>query len=173
MQLQTYWLDIKSYSSPSSLNSSRHDDSDSKINELSGSQSQVALRHEKLSLNKKTKSLVDWNTDVLLRLLRQIVARRGSSSEIDNPSCERSESLKVVPSESATHITLDEVKEIIHMPGFDAEALHKQPDPDSITLDADVVLQMKNFVTTIASLYRNNPFHNFEHACHVAMSVVK
>jgi hypothetical protein len=29
------------------------------------------------------------------------------------------------------------------------------------------------YVTAIASMYRNNPFHNFEHASHVTMSVTK
>jgi hypothetical protein len=33
--------------------------------------------------------------------------------------------------------------------------------------------QLHNYVATIASLYRDNPFHNFEHASHVTMSVVK
>jgi hypothetical protein len=33
--------------------------------------------------------------------------------------------------------------------------------------------QLRRYVTKIASLYRDNPFHNFEHASHVTMSVVK
>jgi hypothetical protein len=33
--------------------------------------------------------------------------------------------------------------------------------------------QLSSFVSSIAALYQDNPFHNFEHASHVTMSVVK
>jgi hypothetical protein len=33
--------------------------------------------------------------------------------------------------------------------------------------------QLRAYITTVASMYRNNPFHNFEHACHVTMSIIK
>jgi 3'5'-cyclic nucleotide phosphodiesterase len=33
--------------------------------------------------------------------------------------------------------------------------------------------QLEKYVTTIASLYRSNPFHNFEHASHVTISINK
>ena len=33
--------------------------------------------------------------------------------------------------------------------------------------------QLRNYVTLIAKAYRDNPFHNFEHASHVTMSAVK
>jgi hypothetical protein len=44
---------------------------------------------------------------------------------------------------------------------------------NSIELADEVTSQLHNYVSTIASLYRDNPFHNFEHASHVTMSVVK
>jgi len=42
-----------------------------------------------------------------------------------------------------------------------------------VALDETVMTQLQNYVTSIALLYRSNPFHNFEHASHVTMSVVK
>merc|ERR1712157_201674 len=33
--------------------------------------------------------------------------------------------------------------------------------------------QLKDYLTQIASMYQQNPFHNFEHACHVTSSVRK
>jgi hypothetical protein len=33
--------------------------------------------------------------------------------------------------------------------------------------------QLSSFVSSIASMYQDNPFHNFEHVSHVTMSVVK
>ena len=39
---------------------------------------------------------------------------------------------------------------------------------------ADKPRQLKDYVSAIAATYReDNPFHNFEHASHVTMSVVK
>jgi hypothetical protein len=46
-------------------------------------------------------------------------------------------------------------------------------DAESIELDSDVVSQLRNYVNAIASRYQNNPFHSFDHACHVTMSVHK
>lgn len=40
-------------------------------------------------------------------------------------------------------------------------------------LNDDVVQQLREYVANVAALYRCNPFHNFEHASHVTMSVVK
>jgi class 3 adenylate cyclase len=43
----------------------------------------------------------------------------------------------------------------------------------SNTIDPEVASQLKSYVTGIATMYRDNPFHNFEHASHVTMSVTK
>jgi 3'5'-cyclic nucleotide phosphodiesterase len=37
----------------------------------------------------------------------------------------------------------------------------------------EVSKQVSKYIDIIANLYRNNPFHNFEHACHVAMATKK
>ena len=46
-------------------------------------------------------------------------------------------------------------------------------DPENITLDEKICNQLQEYVTIIASTYRDNPFHNYEHACHVQMSMMK
>ena len=43
----------------------------------------------------------------------------------------------------------------------------------SDTIGEEVVGQLRNHVVGIASMYRKNPFHSFEHASHVTMSVQK
>jgi class 3 adenylate cyclase len=43
----------------------------------------------------------------------------------------------------------------------------------SDSVEPEVVSQLKNYVTGIATMYQDNPFHNFEHASHVTMSVTK
>ena len=66
---------------------------------------------------------------------------------------------------------MDEVKEIVTLPRF-KEAKY-QDDPELFSLDPLVAQQLHDYVSNIAAIYRVNPFHNFEHASHVAMSVVK
>ena len=66
---------------------------------------------------------------------------------------------------------LDEVAEVIRLPTFDARNFKGHVDPSSIELDSKVMSQLKRYVTIIAAMYRSNPFHNFEHASHVLMSV--
>jgi len=43
---------------------------------------------------------------------------------------------------------------------------------DNIELDPRVVTQLHEFMTTIATLYNDNPFHSFAHASHVAMALM-
>jgi hypothetical protein len=40
-------------------------------------------------------------------------------------------------------------------------------------LDPVALDQLENYVSTMASMYRYNPFHNFEHASPAVVSVVK
>jgi hypothetical protein len=68
---------------------------------------------------------------------------------------------------------IEEVQEIINLPNFDERTLKGKKDPYSIELPEAVFDQLKSYVTNIAATYRDNPFHNFEHASHVLMSVSK
>merc|ERR1711988_986588 len=68
---------------------------------------------------------------------------------------------------------LDEVKEVITLPEFNARAANKSGDYEFLELPEAVSRQLHEYVRSIAGLYRNNPFHNFEHASHVTMSVIK
>jgi hypothetical protein len=57
------------------------------------------------------------------------------------------------------------------MPNFDERAFRLSIEP--LELEPVVVKQLRNFVDVVCSMYHDNPFHNFEHASHVAMSVTK
>ena len=114
----------------------------------------------------KTARLIDWNKDVLLRLLKAIVARRQARNE--------SEPLNV-PDENfdrAQGVTvLDEVKEVVALPAFEPLVVKREVNPDTIDLGVDVEEELGSYIATIASMYRDNPFHNFDHASHVTLSV--
>lgn len=81
------------------------------------------------TFSKKTARLIDWNTEVLSRRVKAIIAHR--ESLID-------------------------------------------PDVTDIKLDPVVTKQLRQYVEKIATTYREeNPFHNFDHASHVMLSIEK
>lgn len=109
--------------------------------------------------NEKIDRLVDWNTDILARLLRSVVSHRLSKMN-GRPQNE----IIRVPSQTGTmpnSLPIEEVREIIELPDFDPNISH---DPDSIKLDITVLSQLRAYVAAIAATYggSNNPFHNFE-----------
>jgi hypothetical protein len=117
--------------------------------------------------SKRMTRLIDWNVDVLLRLLKLIAAAR--SGPQSKPHAKR-----VAQTNSKTGATvLDEVREIIALPKFDAETAAKRENVESIKIDEKVFAQLSTYVASIAAMYRDNPFHNFEHASHVTLSVLK
>ena len=105
----------------------------------------------------KTTRLIDWNVDVLCRLLKQVVASRlGTSKREDlSPPNEERYMLRNVQ-------VIDEIKEIITLPEFDVKAALLQEECDDIELPTEVIEQLHDFVCNIAAIYRGNPFHNFE-----------
>jgi hypothetical protein len=75
------------------------------------------------------------------------------------------------PSEGKT--CLDEVTEVIRLPKFEAKAAAIGDEYKKVQISETVKAQLREYVSIIASSYRDNSFHNFEHACHVTMSVSK
>ncbi len=164
--LKTFWL--TSNTSPATPAG----DSGSEGNSGDG---KASLSVQDADLVSKTRRLVDWNTDLLVRMAREIVANRQAY-----PERKRLPNMSGRPSGSATFkkrsdsidtIPLDEVAEIIHLPEFHNGST--SVDVQKVELDPEVQQQIKDYVETIASMYRPNAFHNFEHASHVCMSVAK
>ena len=108
-------------------------------------------------MDEKIQRIVDWNTDVLLRFLKLVVARRDkqqNSGEVDWNT------------ESFVNTSiLEEVVEIITLPNFSMAT----GDRDEEIVDDQVAKQLREYVHSIALMYRTNHFHNFEHASHVTM----
>jgi len=122
------------------------------------------------ALDEKLERLVDWQVEVLSGLIRQIIALRNVTKE--RISSTKSTSV-LVKSNFEGGTVLDEVKEIIQLPVFDAELVSRQQDPNSIGLEYEVSTQLHDFVHEIAEAYHHNPFHNFEHASHMTMTLVQ
>jgi hypothetical protein len=112
-------------------------------------------------LDEKGARLASWNTEILLRHLKMIVASRGE--------CETSSDLvddwALLLSFDAC--VFDEVIEIVDLP-----TLTKNPEvscDDTAIIGSCIREQLFDFVVSIARLYPENSFHNFEHASHVTM----
>jgi hypothetical protein len=167
-KLQTYWLQLHSdkggsedVSSGDGDNSSESTDDDNAAEDLSPVK-KIWTRKEK-----RIQGLIDWNVRVLAGLLKKIHASRGEEAP-SKPSTWYDDSGSIFSGNP-----LDEVEEVIQLPGFKATTHLTIRDHESISLDPEVVAQLGRYVAKVASMYQDNPFHNFEHASHVSMSVVK
>eukprot|EP00980_Cylindrotheca_fusiformis_P027395 scaffold20324_cov86-Cylindrotheca_fusiformis.AAC.3 len=116
--------------------------------------------------------LVEWNVEILTSLLQQIVAARGDISSDDtlDPNLSSFENSVVYQKGSTVP---DEFTPIIPLKRFDVDELKSRRTPSSIKIGDEVRSQLRNFISSIAGMYRDNAFHNFEHAGHVTASVKK
>ncbi|CAJ1960722.1 unnamed protein product [Cylindrotheca closterium] len=187
-KLQTYWLltkqeeasiNITSHAVDSAFTDDEASQSGSGIflnspsvnSEFSLDLGTSTLEDIEKSLPSRTRRLCQWNVDVLTRLLKQIVAHR-LASDLGNKDWESDLSRR--EKEIRRHISvLDEVVEIIPLPGFDQSVYKGQQAHERIELSEAVIEQIRLYVACIAAMYKDNPFHNFEHASHVMMSVSK
>ena len=97
--------------------------------------------------------LVDWNVDVLKRLLKQVVARRialgKQQMDPNHPLMMKTE----VNIGCDTYV-LDEVSEIIRLPGY--TRCDRSKDPNKLELPELVTKQLRLYVASIAAMHREN-----------------
>jgi len=121
----------------------------------------------------RLRHLIDFNVDVLENLLKDLVAFNLS---IRSSSRHKSSSqLQVTTAQGGANMSMprDEIVEVIPVPEMTKRNLAKVT-PDNVALPPQVASQMRDFITSLAYAHNNqNPFHNFDHATHVAMSVRK
>lgn len=115
-------------------------------------------RTQVVKLPPKIQRLVDWNANVLLRLLKKIEGYRQATSAIKEHVRDRQH----FAGPDAT--VLDEVQEVVKLPKPSTSNQLINVDLDEVELSPEVVRQLHLLVVKIASMYHNNAFHNFEHA---------
>ena len=108
---------------------------------------------------------ISWNTETLISLLKQVVAHRNAMVAAGK----QGEMLTDFDTEQTLRNgkvsdCLGEVQEIIALPEYDSSVASLQKHPDTVELSGEVKEQMRAYVSCIASMYRENHFHNFEHA---------
>jgi class 3 adenylate cyclase len=108
---------------------------------------------------------IEWQVDLLQRLISQIIAgRQGKARE----EFSRPEVIK------RDGTVLEEISESIELPKFDPRAAKAVATKNSeVKVPAQVVSELREFVKNVAQRYRDNPFHSFAHAVHVTMSANK
>jgi hypothetical protein len=112
----------------------------------------------------KLERLVDWNTDVFCGVLKQVVARNRSFGRIKEKSVMDATDFKTAGA------AVDEVVEVIELPEL---AQTSSDEATVVPLDPKVAIQVRCFIKKIASMYRNNPFHNFEHVSYYKCGFVR
>jgi 3'5'-cyclic nucleotide phosphodiesterase len=123
----------------------------------------------RLKVPKKDEKLVDWICELLQSYIKKIVATRDVSKGVHRCSIP-----PVVPPLIPNGIPMEEVVEAIILPEFKiAQSPYHHRGSNLIELNPTVSLQVYELSCAIVSKYNDNPFHNFEHACHVTMSVSK
>lgn len=155
--MPTYWVVPRDGISSSDVIDGAGNTGTEKSEETIDLEDTVAL-DRKLEL--KTERLIEWNTDILARLIRGIVARRKTRKEPepDLKSCSGSSHASMC----GKGLVIDEVQEIIDLPEFDPS--QATDSPESVILDPVVLSQLRAYVAAVASTYHGpeNPFHNFE-----------
>ncbi|CAB9522084.1 Receptor-type guanylate cyclase gcy [Seminavis robusta] len=176
-QMQTFWLQARSKDTASKASTSTNSDETSAgamlesllPSSMHASRCQQGHVDPKAKLNEKTLRLVDWNVDILIKMLQEIEARRLSTDVALDP-CERLSQLEEQYL-CKTDMVLNEVREIIVLPEYKTELTSHEPK--MVRFSFGIVEQLRQYILIIASNYHKNAFHNFEHASHVTMSVVK
>jgi 3'5'-cyclic nucleotide phosphodiesterase len=162
--LHTYWLNIQSNTTMSKA-----------LSESDGSKADVESFTNDIStgtidivpLSDKNVKMIDWICELLQKQIKSIVSARGP-----NQKQNRSSSL-LLPHIEESSAPIDEIVEYIVLPEFSKSKSGVNYNSEQTTLNEDVVSQLNQLISTLAQSYNNNPFHNFEHACHVTMSVNK
>lgn len=126
-------------------------------------------------LDERKKRSVHWISEIMVKLLRQIAARRAVSGGWHISGKNKKIHAK---NASAGNVAgdlqvVDELQDIITLPRFDKSLARKQADSDKVKLPDEAQSQLHNYISWVALLYRDNPFHNMDHAAHVTMSVSK
>ena len=120
-------------------------------------------------IDEKLSRLVDWNVEVLVGLLKRVVARANAMGKSRKSIAPRNYEAAALTGDGTAR---DEIRMVIELPDFDQE-VSELSRRDDVQLDPQVVRELHDYVSAIASGYKKNEFHNFEHASHVILSSTK
>eukprot|EP00526_Cylindrotheca_closterium_P001661 CAMPEP_0113641374 /NCGR_PEP_ID=MMETSP0017_2-20120614/21721_1 /TAXON_ID=2856 /ORGANISM="Cylindrotheca closterium" /LENGTH=1133 /DNA_ID=CAMNT_0000552715 /DNA_START=78 /DNA_END=3479 /DNA_ORIENTATION=+ /assembly_acc=CAM_ASM_000147 len=163
-QMQTYWL------RNSNVDTSEKNGSQENSGTVDTERSSNHEDDDDLGIVVTTKQerLVEWSVEILGSLLQQVMSSR-SDVVADKGAVSLKEQMI-----GKDKKVLDEFVPIISLKRFDSDELQGRRQgnrPNSIGEEA--TSQLRDYISHVASMYRENPFHSFEHATHVTASVKK
>ena len=165
-EMSTFWLKI--YSKTSRRASTRtleqyDSDSDDDGNE------EAIVAESRMQFDR----LVDWNVEIMLSILKRIVARRQDMMSAQDIVRRRYSKTGMDVMNVGGGYLLDEVKEVVNLPAFDPMLPGHTTEAAAFELPRVVKNELRDYVSQIAAGYNSNPFHNLEHASHVCLSANK
>ena len=165
-QLNTYFVTTKQRAAGSTTNS------DSVCTAEKSDLDGFSLSTAGTGLSARVKRLVTFNSDLLGRLLKAVVARRDAETLLLKKHVSKFSASSTEVKKPSMHggTIMDEVQDVLTLPKFNPKAVLQQKDPKDIVLEEVVLKQIHDFVMVLATMYRKEVvFHNFEHASHVTM----
>jgi hypothetical protein len=179
-EMQTYWVSPRLATAGSSTfgGSSSNEDLVSSTHSVPqdsalDGEARASLPAQESSIEQKDisldKRLIEWNVDLLRTLLKKVIASRDEVSQAKREELVREISVMRVRNGNG-ETPLDEVEEAITFP---EKCVGFKRDPNAVAISAAADAQLHEYISTIASLYRNHPFHSFAHATHAGQSVSK
>eukprot|EP00980_Cylindrotheca_fusiformis_P011409 scaffold2642_cov120-Cylindrotheca_fusiformis.AAC.18 len=166
-EMQTYWLSkSKNSIQPKVEAETLGEGADTEESSETGEEEDNEfLRVERLN---RTERLVEWNVEILSSLLEQVVCSRGGVAKKIQTLSRIEKSIGI-----CGKTVLEEFTPTIPLKRFDAEELERRQSSSAIDIGVEAKSQLRHYISTIASMYPDNAFHNFEHASHVTASVKK
>ena len=156
--MNTYWLALKKTGQSVSSDEDAVDPDD----KVHGRSSRAAS-----AMDHKNVRVVEWVCEILVKQIKKVVVVH---QRCPLPA-QSSRAMKFQGQDGK--ICLDEVQEAIRTPNFNPEVAEATLDHDLIEIPDVITNEIRDYVAMIAASYKCNKFHNFEHACHVTMSVTK
>lgn len=171
--MKTYWVKPQKASrsmSYASNHTSSSESSNRPFDYVAGIE--LAKSEGDINLIKKYKAeeitrLVRWNVEVLFRQLQQVFERQDPAVQVANPATLLAAE-KALLERAAKHTPMDEMSLVVEMPKFRTKTTKRTMENPQQVKD-----QLFIFVSEISDLYRDVPFHNFQHASHVMASIEK
>ena len=167
-ELQTYWLDPtkrrrrnKTHKERIPLHHSNNRHNQNNQLKKSGAVDTDATFDDKYA------RLIDWNVDVLLHHLARVISSR-SRLTCRGALVDHSNEAASLPLGATANVA-----EIVVLPPFDDDTSQLRRTKPDISMLQQIRTDLHEYVTRIALMYRDVPFHNFEHASHVTLSANK
>ena len=95
--------------------------------------------------------LVNWIVDMLHEHIKKVVVLRQTRTKSFSPT--------LMPVDGQN--SLEEVAEVIYLPRFNQKTFADAQNASEVHISFEVLDQLKDYISAIANLYRDNAFHNF------------